>query len=205
MKPPFLRVKIGGVVSHVEEPLVGRAIRVAAELGHGDHAGHVRSAGAEFVRDRTVRQHGVEGRILASGIRHRREAAALYDELRSSAVNDRVVIDMICDVAKKVGDGLRCLIVEQADLHVINVLAAGVRYAPAEIEIAAVVVWRVRDTLQASFDVEKYEEYVCIQSESAVRHLANCPLMTSRKSFLLRISPALYEALESWASKNCVA
>ena len=41
------------------------------------------------------------------------------------------------------------------------------------IEIAAVVVWRVQDTFQASFDVEKYEEYVRIQSESAVRHLAN--------------------------------
>jgi regulator of protease activity HflC (stomatin/prohibitin superfamily) len=42
------------------------------------------------------------------------------------------------------------------------------------IEIAAVVVWRVKDTFQASFDVERYEEYVRIQSESAVRHLANC-------------------------------
>jgi hypothetical protein len=41
------------------------------------------------------------------------------------------------------------------------------------IEIAAVVVWRVRDTFQACFDVEHYEEYVRIQSESAVRHLAN--------------------------------
>ncbi len=41
------------------------------------------------------------------------------------------------------------------------------------IEIAAVVVWRVQDTFQASFDVDKYEEYVRIQSESAVRHLAN--------------------------------
>ncbi|HRT56218.1 MAG TPA: SPFH domain-containing protein [Candidatus Paceibacterota bacterium] len=41
------------------------------------------------------------------------------------------------------------------------------------IEIAAVVVWRVRDTAQASFDVEDYEEYVDVQSESAVRHLAS--------------------------------
>jgi len=41
------------------------------------------------------------------------------------------------------------------------------------IEIAAVVVWRVADTAQASFDVEQYLEYVHIQSESAVRHLAN--------------------------------
>jgi regulator of protease activity HflC (stomatin/prohibitin superfamily) len=42
------------------------------------------------------------------------------------------------------------------------------------IEIAAVVVWRVQDTYQACFDVEHYEEYVRIQSESAVRHLASC-------------------------------
>ena len=40
------------------------------------------------------------------------------------------------------------------------------------IEIAAVVVWKVRDTAQAVFDVEDYEEFVRIQSETAVRHLA---------------------------------
>ncbi len=41
------------------------------------------------------------------------------------------------------------------------------------IEIAAVIVWRVQDTAQASFDVENYDTYVHIQSESAVRHLAS--------------------------------
>ncbi|NBX57542.1 MAG: SPFH domain-containing protein [Gammaproteobacteria bacterium] len=41
------------------------------------------------------------------------------------------------------------------------------------IEIAAVVVWRVHDTAQAMFDVNDYEEYVRIQSESAVRHLGS--------------------------------
>jgi regulator of protease activity HflC (stomatin/prohibitin superfamily) len=41
------------------------------------------------------------------------------------------------------------------------------------IEIAAVVVWRVQNTAQATFDVEDYEEYVDVQSESAVRHLAS--------------------------------
>jgi regulator of protease activity HflC (stomatin/prohibitin superfamily) len=40
------------------------------------------------------------------------------------------------------------------------------------VEIAAVVVWRVQDTAQAVFDVQDYESYVRIQSESAVRHLA---------------------------------
>jgi regulator of protease activity HflC (stomatin/prohibitin superfamily) len=41
------------------------------------------------------------------------------------------------------------------------------------IEIAAVVVWRVEDTAQASFDVDSYENYVGTQSESALRHLAS--------------------------------
>ncbi|HEY3321638.1 MAG TPA: SPFH domain-containing protein [Planctomycetota bacterium] len=41
------------------------------------------------------------------------------------------------------------------------------------IEIAAVVVWHIADTAQALFDVDSYEHYVKVQSESAVRHLAN--------------------------------
>lgn len=40
------------------------------------------------------------------------------------------------------------------------------------IEIGIVVVWRVENTAAAVFDVQAYEEYVQIQSESAVRHLA---------------------------------
>jgi regulator of protease activity HflC (stomatin/prohibitin superfamily) len=41
------------------------------------------------------------------------------------------------------------------------------------IEIAAVVVWKVEDTFAACFQVENYGEYVNIQSESALRHLAS--------------------------------
>jgi regulator of protease activity HflC (stomatin/prohibitin superfamily) len=41
------------------------------------------------------------------------------------------------------------------------------------IEIAAVVVWRVQDTAQAMFDVDDFENYVRVQSESALRHLAS--------------------------------
>ncbi|MGO8700389.1 MAG: SPFH domain-containing protein [Limisphaerales bacterium] len=41
------------------------------------------------------------------------------------------------------------------------------------IEIAAVVIWRVADTAQAVFDVDDYEGYVHLQSESALRHLAS--------------------------------
>jgi regulator of protease activity HflC (stomatin/prohibitin superfamily) len=40
------------------------------------------------------------------------------------------------------------------------------------IEIAAVVVWRVVDTAEASFEVDDYQNYVHVQSEAAVRSLA---------------------------------
>ena len=40
------------------------------------------------------------------------------------------------------------------------------------IMIAAVVVWKVRDTFRAAFDVENYQEFVTIQSESALRKMA---------------------------------
>lgn len=41
------------------------------------------------------------------------------------------------------------------------------------IEIAAVVVWQVADTAKALFEVDDYTLFVQIQSEAAVRHLAN--------------------------------
>jgi regulator of protease activity HflC (stomatin/prohibitin superfamily) len=41
------------------------------------------------------------------------------------------------------------------------------------IEIAAAVVWKVKDTARAVLDIDHYEQYVPVQAESAVRHLAN--------------------------------
>jgi regulator of protease activity HflC (stomatin/prohibitin superfamily) len=40
------------------------------------------------------------------------------------------------------------------------------------IEIGAVIVWRVRDTAQATFDVEDHEKYVDVQVETAIREIA---------------------------------
>jgi regulator of protease activity HflC (stomatin/prohibitin superfamily) len=40
------------------------------------------------------------------------------------------------------------------------------------VEISAAIVWRVRDTAQAVFDVDDFERYVAIQAEAALRHLA---------------------------------
>src|ERR1700683_2606895 len=41
------------------------------------------------------------------------------------------------------------------------------------IEIAAVVVWQVRDTARATYGVEDFVAFVNIQSETALRHVAN--------------------------------
>jgi regulator of protease activity HflC (stomatin/prohibitin superfamily) len=40
------------------------------------------------------------------------------------------------------------------------------------IEIAAVVVWKVVDTAEALFEVDEYQDYIHVQSESAVRGMA---------------------------------
>jgi hypothetical protein len=41
------------------------------------------------------------------------------------------------------------------------------------IEIAAVVVWQVQDTAQATYSVDDYVKFVAIQAETAVRHIAS--------------------------------
>jgi len=41
------------------------------------------------------------------------------------------------------------------------------------IEIGSVVVWRIADTAKAVFDVNDYEEFVTVQAETSLRHLAS--------------------------------
>jgi SPFH domain / Band 7 family len=41
------------------------------------------------------------------------------------------------------------------------------------IEIAAVIVWQVQDTAKATYSVDDYAEFVAIQAETAVRHIAS--------------------------------
>ncbi len=50
------------------------------------------------------------------------------------------------------------------------------------IEIAAVVVWEVRDTAQALYAVEDYPRFVATQAETAVRHIASSYPYDSRGS-----------------------
>jgi hypothetical protein len=56
------------------------------------------------------------------------------------------------------------------------------------VEIAAVVAWRVVDTASAVFDVDDFEEFVAIQSETAVRHLATLYPYDSYEEEMLSLS-----------------
>jgi hypothetical protein len=80
------------------------------------------------------------------------------------------------------------------------------------VEIAAVVVWRVEDTAQATFDVENFEQFVTVQSEAALRHLASAyPYDTTEEHVLsLRgsmdeVSVALRQELQDRVAKAGVA
>ena len=80
------------------------------------------------------------------------------------------------------------------------------------VEIAAIVIWRVQDTAQASFDVDEYEKYVETQSESALRHLASCYAYDhgeeneiTLRSGVEEVSQALCKELQDRLSKAGVA
>lgn len=75
-------------------------------------------------------------------------------------------------------------------------------------EIAAVVVWRVQNTAHATFEVDDYKNYVQIQSEAALRHLASrYPYDTtaenemSLRGSMDEVSRALQEELQERLSK----
>jgi hypothetical protein len=55
------------------------------------------------------------------------------------------------------------------------------------IEIAAVVVWEVRDTANAIYSVDDYGKFVAIQTETAVRHIAGSYPYDSRGSGALSL------------------
>ena len=64
---------------------------------------------------------------------------------------------------------------KKVSLRVLNFNSAKLKVNDTKgnpIEIAAVIVYKVIDTVKCTFDVEKYEQFVAIQSESALRHVA---------------------------------
>lgn len=69
------------------------------------------------------------------------------------------------------------------------------------VEIAAVVVWRVVDTARAVFDVDDFEEFVAVQSETAVRHLATLYPYDSYDEATLSLSGNVDEVSEALQSE----
>ena len=76
------------------------------------------------------------------------------------------------------------------------------------IEIGSVIVWRVSQTAQAQFDVDCYEEFVEVQSEAALRHLASNYAYdhgeegeTTLRCGLGEVSAALKEAVQQRLTK----
>ncbi|MDD8018910.1 MAG: SPFH domain-containing protein [Bacteroidota bacterium] len=73
------------------------------------------------------------------------------------------------------------------------------------IEIGAVIVWRVVDSARALFDVENYEQFVAIQSETAIRAMASEYPYDSHEENIasLRGNPQeVGEALMKWVQKR---
>jgi regulator of protease activity HflC (stomatin/prohibitin superfamily) len=64
------------------------------------------------------------------------------------------------------------------------------------IEIAAVVVWQVRDTAKAIYSVDEYTKFVAIQTETAVRHVASSYPYTSHGSGKLSLRDNAAEITE---------
>ena len=76
------------------------------------------------------------------------------------------------------------------------------------IEIAAVIVWEVVDTAEAVFQVDDYEDFVTIQSESALRNLATSYAYDNREDEAVslrgdsvKISAALKEEVQARLGK----
>lgn len=64
------------------------------------------------------------------------------------------------------------------------------------IEIAAVIVWRVVDSARAIFDVQNYEQFVSIQSETAIRGIASQYTYDSSESDKLSLVANQHEVAE---------
>jgi hypothetical protein len=67
------------------------------------------------------------------------------------------------------------------------------------IEIAAVVVWQVTDTARAVFEVDDFAEFVAIQAETAVRHIANSYPYDTHGEGLLSLRDSAEEITEKLA------
>ena len=70
------------------------------------------------------------------------------------------------------------------------------------IEISAVIVWKVEVAAQALFDVDNYEQYVKVQSESAIRHLATSYPYDQSEGEEISLRSSITEVSESLGKRD---
>jgi regulator of protease activity HflC (stomatin/prohibitin superfamily) len=72
------------------------------------------------------------------------------------------------------------------------------------IEIAAVVVWQVRDTASAVYSVDNFKQFVTIQTETAVRHIASSYPYDNRGSGALSLRDNATEITQKLSAEIAV-
>ncbi|WP_381554346.1 SPFH domain-containing protein [Streptomyces eurythermus] len=142
-------------------------------LGLGAAAALFASAGA-------VSSAGVRGGLVAAGVVVLLAALIAMRGLNTVAPGEARVVQLFGRYRGTIRqDGLRWVnpftsrtrISTRVRNHETAVLKVNDAYGNP-IELAAVVVWKVRDTAQATFEVDDFAEFVATQTETAVRHIA---------------------------------
>ncbi|MEU2434869.1 SPFH domain-containing protein [Streptomyces rubradiris] len=142
-------------------------------LGLGAAAALFASAGA-------VSSAGVRGGLIAAGAVVLLAALIAMRGLNTVAPGEARVVQLFGRYRGTIRqDGLRWVnpftsrtrISTRVRNHETAVLKVNDAYGNP-IELAAVVVWKVRDTAQATFEVDDFAEFVATQTETAVRHIA---------------------------------
>jgi hypothetical protein len=127
------------------------------------------------------------GALTVVGVLFLLVAAAAFARLTPVIAGEARVVQLFGRYRGTVRESGLCWVNPFTRRRVISVRIRNHETAPAKvndadgnpIEIAAVVVWQVRDTAQALYSVDDFASFVAIQTETAVRHIASSYPYTS--------------------------
>ncbi|MBL1081200.1 SPFH domain-containing protein [Streptomyces actinomycinicus] len=135
---------------------------------------------ALFAASGGVASEGAEGGLIAAGVGILVASLIAMRGLNTVAPGEARVVQLFGRYRGTIRqDGLRWVnpftsrtrISTRVRNHETAVLKVNDAYGNP-IELAAVVVWKVKDTAQATFEVDDFAEFVATQTETAVRHIA---------------------------------
>ncbi|MER6569407.1 SPFH domain-containing protein [Streptomyces sp. NPDC001093] len=133
-----------------------------------------------FATSSTVSAGGAKGGLIAAGVLVLLAGLLAMGGLNTIAPGEARVVQLFGRYRGTIRqDGLRWVnpltsrtrISTRVRNHETAVLKVNDAYGNP-IELAAVVVWKVQDTAQATFEVDDFAEFVATQTETAVRHIA---------------------------------